>query len=132
MAKLIEAVRKYGPRLKVSSTAPMRKLARWIATRTSLNESEVLMVLEELREAILYFNGLGVPVKLPGLGIFTPTMSVKGQLRIKLRLDNWLRDSINHRDAFTGGVENRGGIGLTPDDFKALWDADHPDDPLEL
>jgi hypothetical protein len=132
VATFIEAVRKYGPRLNLSSTIPLPKLARWISTRTSLNESEVMMVLIELKEAILHFNGLGIPVKLPGLGRFRPSISVDGEYRIHLRLDSELRESINQRDAYTGRVENRGNIGLTREEFKAIWDAEHPDDPLEL
>jgi len=40
---------------------------------------------------------------------------------------------INADDSFNGRVTNRDTIGLDNDGFKVLlWDAEHPDDPLEL
>lgn len=132
MAKFIEAIRRYGPRLKLNSTVPLRELAHWISMRTSLNENEVLMVLQELKAAILYFNCLGTPVKLPGLGRFSPSIAVNGTYRINLRLDSELRDRINFPKAFSGRIENRGNVGIAKEDLKSLWDAENPSDPLEL
>jgi hypothetical protein len=75
MAKLIEALRKFGPKVKLNATLPDEDLADWIAMRTSLMPNEVTMTLQELKAAILYFNQHGTPIKLPGLGKFTPRRS---------------------------------------------------------
>jgi hypothetical protein len=132
MAKLIEAIRDYGPRLKLNSTVPLEVLAIWIASRTMLNKSVVLMVLMELKEAVLYFNGMGSPIRLPGLGRFAPSISYDGRLRINLSIDSELSHGINKRDAFSGHINNRANIGLDKANLKARWDEAHPDNPLEL
>lgn len=132
MAKLIEAIREYGPRIRLNRTITLDILAEWIAMRTMLNKSVVLMVLMELKEAILYFNGLGSPVRLPGLGRFAPSISHDGKLRINLNVDSDLTHCINKRDAFSGHINNRANIGLDKASLKARWDEAHPDNPLEL
>ncbi|MCG3209583.1 MAG: hypothetical protein FOGNACKC_03210 [Anaerolineae bacterium] len=132
MAKLIEAVRYYGPRIKRNHTVQLEKIASWVAMRTNLNKSQVVMTLTELSEAVIFYNSEGTPVKLPGLGIFAPSIDRNGAYRINVYTDNALRKGINNADAFTGVVENRGNIGLTNEEIKALWDDEHPDDPLEI
>lgn len=43
--------------------------------RTRLNKRELQMALQEANEAILYLNSQGTPVKLPGVGRFTPSLN---------------------------------------------------------
>jgi nucleoid DNA-binding protein len=132
MAKLIQAVRQYGPRVKRNNTVQLEQLAGWIAMRTSLNKSEVTMTLTELFEAVLFFNCQGTPVKMPGLGIFSPSIDRNGKFRINVRTDQALVNGINNPQAFTGTVDNRGNIGLDNAELKFKWDTDHPNDLLEL
>ena len=132
MANFIAAFRKFGPRVKLNPTVPKKQLSAWIAMRTNLNESQVMMVLDELKAAVLFFNGMGSPVKLPGLGWFAPTIKRDGKLKINLRADKDLRKGINADDAFYGEVINRANIGLDDETYKTLWDAEHPEDPLEV
>jgi HU domain fused to wHTH, Ig, or Glycine-rich motif len=132
MAKLIEAIRQFGPRIKFNPTLPVKELAAWIAMRTSLNESQVMMVLDELREAVLYFNRAGTPVKLPGLGWFAPSIKRDGTFSINIRPDPVLRKGINAEDAFYGEIKNRSHIGLDNQGYKVLWDSEFPDNPLEI
>ena len=56
MAKRIQAIAAYGPRVVLKPTAGLEKVAEWMAMRTGLNASEVEMMLREAYEAILYFN----------------------------------------------------------------------------
>lgn len=100
--------------------------------RTGLNKSEVMMVLQEMNEATLYFNSQGTPVKLPGVGTFTPSIDREGTFKINFRADMGLKKGINAPGAYTGEVSNKNRIGLDNDGYKELWDADHPDDPLEV
>lgn len=132
MARIMQAVRDYGPKVDLNPTAQLEQVADWMAMRTGLNKSEVMMVLQEANEAILYFNSQGTPVKLPGVGIFTPSISREGTFKINLRTDVNLKKRINARDAYTGTVNNKNRIGLDNAGYKALWDADHADDPLEI
>jgi hypothetical protein len=132
MAKIIDAVRDFGPKVKTNQTLQLNQLAAWIAMRTSVNKSEVAMILQELNEAVLYFNGQGTPVKMDGIGIFKPGVDRHGTLRINIRPDAALTKGLNNNYAFTGKINNSSNIGLSNEAYKALWDMAHPDDPLEL
>jgi len=128
----MQAVRDYGPKVKLNPTAQLEQVADWMAMRTGLNKSEVMMVLQETNEAILYFNSQGTPVKLPGVGTFTPSVSREGTFKINLRADAGLKKRLNAPDAYTGTLLNKNRIGLDNAGYKELWDADHPDDPLDI
>ena len=132
MATLIKVFRSLGPKVQLRGTVPQRELAQWISMRTGLNPNQVMLVLQEMKEAILYFNGLGMKVKLPGLGLFSPSINRDGQYNINLRVDSDLRKGINATDAYSGPLENRQNIGIDNATLKAQWDLTHPDDPLEL
>ena len=132
MARIMQAVRDYGPKVKLNPTAQLEQVADWMAMRTGLNKSEVMMVLQETNEAILYFNAQGTPVKLPGVGTFTPSVSREGTFKINLRADAGLKKRLNAPDAYTGTLLNKNRIGLDNAGYKELWDADHPDDPLDI
>ena len=132
MARIMQAVRDYGPKVKLNPTAQLEQVADWMAMRTGLNKSEVMMVLQETNEAILYFNSQGTPVKLPGVGTFTPSVSREGTFKINLRADAGLKKRLNAPDAYTGTLLNKNRIGLDNAGYKELWDADHPDDPLDI
>jgi nucleoid DNA-binding protein len=132
MARIVEAVRDYGPKVDLNPTAQLEQIADWMAMRTGLNKSEVMMVLQETNEAVLYFNSQGTPVKLPGVGTFTPSVDRGGTFKINFRADMDLKKRINAGGAYTGTVLNKNRIGLDNAGYKALWDADHADDPLEI
>ena len=132
MAALLQAVNKYGPKIDPNETAELEKVVRWMASRTGLNASEVLMVMREMRDGILFFNGMGTPVRLPGVGTFTPYVNRDGVFKVGFRADAQLKKLINGPEGFEGRMKNQANIGISNEDLKALWDADHPDDPLEI
>ncbi len=132
MATLIQAFRRFGPKVHLRGTIPQRELAQWISMRTGLNPNQVTLVLQELKEAILYFNRLGMSVKLPGLGLFSPSITRDGQYKINLRIDSELRKGMNTADGYSGPIENRHNIGIDDGTLKAQWDQAYPDDPLQL
>jgi hypothetical protein len=132
MAQLLEAVRDYGPRVELGPTAQLDELAEWMVVRTGLNKSQALMVLHEVGAAILQFNGRGIPVKLPGVGTFTPSVDREGTFKINFRAGVDLKRQIKAEGGYTGRVLNEQRVGLDDEGYRALWDADHPEDPLEL
>ena len=132
MATLLQAIQAYGPKLTLNQTAGLDKIVEWMSSRTGLNKSEVMMVLQELSEGILFFNRQGTPVKLPGVGTFTPSINRKGTYKVNFRADQALKKGMNAPGAYDGRMQNRGNIGLSNEELKALWDADHPDDPLQF
>jgi nucleoid DNA-binding protein len=125
-------VRAYGPQLKLNPTAQLDQVADWMAMRTGVNKSEVMMVLQETSEAIIYFNSQGTPIKLPGVGTFTPSIDRTGAYSINLRADAALKKQINAPGDYKGQVVNKARVGLDNAGYKQLWDAEHPDDPLDV
>ena len=132
MAKILQAVSQYGPKLELKPTAQLDKLAEWMAMRTGINKSEAMMVFQESSEAILYFCKGGQPVKIPGVGTFTPSMDRNGELMINFRADMELKNGINTPSAYEGEVANKERIGWTNQQYKAIWDLNHASDPLVI
>ncbi len=132
MARLLQAVRDYGPKLIRGNTVQLKGIADFMSMRTGLNKSEVMMVLQEIQEVILYFVCQGMSVKFPGVGTFSASIGRDGTLRINFRSDKALRNGINVPDAYTGKMLNKDCIGLDNAGYKVLWDADHPNDLLEI
>lgn len=53
-----------------------------------------------------------------------------GPFDVSHRLDRAIKNALNAPGAFGGEIVNRENIGKTADDLVALWNADHPDDPV--
>ena len=132
MATILQAVNQYGPKLELKPTAQLDKLAEWMAMRTGINKSEAMMVFQETSEVILYFCKDGQPVKIPGVGTFTPSMDRDGALMINFRADVALKNGINTPAAYEGVVANKERIGWTNQQYKEAWDVDHATDPLVI
>ena len=132
MANLLQAIQAYGPRLDLNKMAQMSQITEYISSRTGLNKSEIIMVLQELNEAIIFFGKNGTSVKLPEVGIFKPGISRDGKISIGFRADVSLKNALNAPSAYIGEIINKANIGKTNAEFKVLWDADHPTDLLEL
>jgi len=132
MAHILQAVNQYGPKLDLQKTTALEDVGNWVSMRTSLNKSEVMMVLSEISEAILFYNLMGSPVKLNGVGIFAPSIDRSGTLNINVRLDVALKSGINNHGGYRGAIVNKSRAGLSNAELKELWDADHPEDPLVI
>jgi len=132
MARMIQAIRRYGPRPAYGTTVDLDQLAKWLARSSGLNQHAVRMTLGELHDAILFFAGVGAPVSIDGLARFRPTLSRDGTLRVRVAPSQELVTALRMRGGFAGDVINPERIGWTDAQYKALWDAEFPDDPLEI
>lgn len=128
MATFIQAVSTYGPRVVLSHTVQTKQIAEYISARTALNRGEIENVLSEINEAIVFFARQGSPVKLGRVGIFTPSINLKGVLDVGFRLDTTVDGMLNVDGAFTASVKNRENVGKTAEELKALWNEEHPAD----
>ena len=131
MASRIKAINAYRPKIDLSPTVQLRALVAYIADRTGLNEGEVRIVLEELSDAITFFNRQGQGVKLEKLGTYLPKIDLSGTFGVSHRLDREIKNALNTPGSFTGDIINRENIGKSSDDLVVMWNADHPDDPVE-
>jgi len=66
------------------------------------------------------------------LGTFAPGIDRDGNVRINFQTAVRLKKALARRDQYTGRIRNKARIGWTNADYKALWDAENPDDPLEI
>lgn len=130
MASRIKAISAYRPRIELGQRVENDELVDFIARSTGLNESGVRQVLLELRDAVLFYNLRGQAVKLEGLGTYTPVIQLDGDFKVGHRADMALKRGLNTPDEFRGVIKNRENIGKTSDEIVAMWNEDHPDDPV--
>ena len=72
----------------------------------------------------------GTPVELEGLVTYTPTIDLGGEFDCAHRTDQEIIKALNVPGAYKGVIVNRENIGKTADELVALWNKDHPDDPV--
>jgi hypothetical protein len=130
MTALIKAIQEYRPRLIRGKTVKKRELVKLLAARTGFNSSELSGVLEELRDAVLFYSQAGRGVRLEGLGTYLPHIKLDGTLKVSHRLDLFIKKYLNIPGEFTGDIVNRQNIGLSIEELIARWNDEHPDDPI--
>ena len=81
----------------------MDDLVELIARSTGLNEGTIWQVLIELRDATVFFNQRGQPVYLEGLGTYTPSIYLEGNVNIRHRADIKPKSRVNAPGAKTLG-----------------------------
>lgn len=128
MAKKIQAINKYCPKVKLGKTVQMKELVEYVSDRTGLNKGDIQMSLSELSSAVKFFNKRGEGVKLEGLGIYQPSIDLGGEYSIRHITDVELDNALNTKGAYTGEVENRNNIGKTSEELVEMWNKEHPDD----
>jgi len=131
MAAKVTVLRKYRPELKRMRTMQTPEAVEYIARRTGLNEGEIRFVAYELRDTILTAARIGQAVKIEGLGTFTPTIHMNGCFDLLFRPDPRLLDHLNDKTKFFGKITNKDNIGKTSDELVAIWNEEHPQDPVE-
>jgi hypothetical protein len=130
MAEKLTAINLLRPKLKMGRMITMEKVDPYVAARTSLNRGGISHVLKELHDAIIFFARDGRSVKIDGLGRFVPKIALNGTISLGIRLDPELRRRINDSGKYEGEIVNRDNIGKSPDELVALWNEEHPEDPV--
>ena len=130
MAKFIQAINAYAPKINRGKQAPFKKLVAFISDRTKWYNGQIYHYFCELKEALLYFCSTGKSVKIDGVGSFRPTISLDGEISIIYLPDPELKTELNMKNGFKGIIENAAMIGKTKEEIVARWNAEHPDDPI--
>lgn len=131
MAKKIEALGAYRPRIELGSTVQRDELVEYLSSRTGINEGLLIFVLQEVRDAIISYSRRGRGVKLDGLGTYLPNIKLDGTLNVEHRLDRGIKEALNKPRSFSGSIENREHIGKTVEELVKVWNTEHPNDPIE-
>jgi len=132
MATLFEAIAVHGPKLLYNRTLEIDQIAEYLASRSGVPPAQTEMVLKEMRAAAIYFCRTGTPVRLPGVGRFRPSLDRFGTFHVNMVPDPAVARALNAPGTYTGVILNAANVGLPNEAYKALWDNDHPDDPVEL
>jgi nucleoid DNA-binding protein len=130
MASRISALNHYRPQIEYGETADWNELAEYITSYTGLSRGEIIQVLLELQRAVIYFLLQGRGVKLEGLGTYLPNINYQGVFDVAHRLDRRLKKELNIKGKFWGRLRNKKNIGKVAREVFALWDQEHPEDPV--
>ena len=129
MAKLIQAIATYGPRIQLMEAVLPQRFMELITRRTTLSAGVVKNVQESEVETLIDLLKEGRPVHT-GVAIFTPVIDSQGNLSVSVRVDKRITTALNAPGAFTGKISNSGNIGMTSEEVAALWNREHPDNPV--
>ena len=129
MAKLIQAIATYGPRIQLMEAVLPQRFMELITHRTTLSTGVVKNVQESEVETVISLLKEGRPVHT-GVAIFTPVIDSKGNLSVSVRVDKRINTALNAPGAFTGKISNSTNIGRTSEEIAALWNQGHPDNPV--
>ena len=130
MAHKIQAINAYRPRIEQGNTVQRSELIRELSHATSLVEGVVSLTMSELKFRLIGYLRAGSAVKVDGIGIWTPTISLDGTLSIHYRPDMAFDYELNLPGGFSGTILNRENIGKSADDLIARWKEFHSDDPV--
>ena len=130
MAKLLQAVVAYGPKIDLMEAAEPELFMEMLTHRTTLSTGVVRNVQESEVEALIDLLRKGRPVHT-GIAIFTPSVDLEGNLNINVRVDKRMLAALNAPGAFRGSMRNKGNIGKTSQQLAELWNEDHPHDPIQ-
>jgi len=93
-------------------------------------EGSIDQSIKELRDQIIEFNRTGRAVKVDGLGTFSPSIDLDGNLAICYRPDPALSNGLNIPGVFSSTILNRENIGKTSEELVAKWNENFPDDQV--
>ena len=130
MAPRIKAVNAYRPRIEQGNTVQKPELIRAVSRATGIVEGTLDQSIKEVRDQIIEFNRAGRAVKVDGLGTFSPSIDLEGNLSISFRPDPAFANGLNVPGIFTGTVINRENIGKTSEESVIKWNEAFPEDPV--
>jgi hypothetical protein len=129
MAKLLQAVVAYGPKIELMEAAEPLRFMELLTQRTTLSAGVVKNVQESEIETLVGLLKEGRPVHT-GVAIFTPSIDLEGNLNINVRVDKRMVAALNAPGAFTGKIKNSENLGKTSQELANRWNEMHPDNRI--
>ncbi len=130
MAKKIQAIQRYGPRLKLGKAVTEEEYLDLVTFNSGVNRGTVQHVENASLEALIFLLKQGRPVHT-GSAIFTPYIKLDGRIVIHVDVVRRVEDTINVYDEFKGEKANAENIGKSSVELYDLWDIEFPADPIE-
>jgi hypothetical protein len=131
MAKKIQAVASYGPRIDLIEAADVERFMKLITQRTTLSPGVVKNVQESEVETLIGLLLEGRPVHT-GIAIFIPSIDLEGKIDLSVRVDKRILSALNSDGAFSGKLIRGENVGKTSDELVVLWNEEHPEDLIPV
>lgn len=129
MAKKIQAWVAYGPKIELAAPMTANEVVENIVNATNQSKGSTLAMLAELDVQLESGLKAGRIVQLPNGMHFEPIGKKDGSIMVRVRINPELNKQVNI--GFRGKWINAENIGKNEDEIFALWNADHPSDPVE-
>jgi len=131
MGKMIQAYRRYGPKIQKGASAGHDEVSAYISESTGLDRHEIRMSLGKLQDAILHYARQGRGVKLEGIISLWPTIDTKGVVSLGRRFDSSLKKELADMEKFVARIENYERRDWGGQEYREAWNAEFPEDPIE-
>jgi hypothetical protein len=129
VAKKIQAWGTYGPKLELAQPMTSEELTEAVVAATNQSRGSVYAVLLELDVQLEAALKSGRIVQFPNGTHFRPTGHRDGSVRVNVRVNPNLVKRIAAN--FRGKWRNAQNIGKSDAEIFAIWNQDHPNDPVE-
>ena len=130
MAKLIEAINKYRPRIAQTKAADEKRYMAEVTDRTTLSSGLIKNVQDSRKTSLtkLLMDGRSVHT---GGAVYRLSISLDGTYTVKVKPDKDITIAANIPGAFQGTIINAENIGKTSGELADMWDEEYPDDLVE-
>lgn len=130
MAKKIQAWVEFGPRLEPTDPITAEGLIERIVAASNQSRGSVKAILDELDVQTEICLKEGHIVQMPNGTHFQPSGHKDGSIGVNVRVNPRVVKNVNI--GFRGRWRNAENIGKTEAEVITLWNAAHPDDPIEV
>jgi len=107
------------PRLKLNSPLENRQLINYISNGSTLGAADIMGMIYALRDTLMHHLKYATPVRLEGIGIFSPTLKLDGTIKVRFRPDKeFLRELNSQKDNLRDHITNKRNVGKSLGDLK--------------
>lgn len=115
-----QSVQSLLPRVVPGKTLDKQEMIEHIKERTGFHKSDIVAMLAEIEDTLLHFLKMGRPVRLEGIGLFTTSVRLNGEVKVHFRLETHLKEQLNLSGAYTGQIKNKNHIGKSLADLQQI------------
>ena len=109
------------PRIKLNRILEKGKLINFINNSSTFSEGDIVGVIGAVKGALLNYLKEATPVRLEGIGIFSPTLKLDGTVNIRFRPDKeFMRNLNSQKDNLRDCIKNKKNVGKTLDDLQDM------------
>ncbi len=130
MAKKIQAIRKYGPRLRLDRPIDEDEYVNLLTRNSGISRGEVRQMQEEDAEALVFLLKQGRSVRTP-TALYKPTIKQDGSIGVNVTIRKNIVGPLNVPGEFKGEIVNAHNIGKSTDELFDQWDVEFSHDLVE-